>query len=144
MSDVKTAVRVQLASEVAHWTLAAQNLADLDELTPPEAARLEQYLGITVRRELTASAERLEKKIAILRAALYAASSLHELEAVNRLLLQCRQQYFRTETTLAFFADAIRTRTDARLGGLLRACDSLAFRSMSVVLDQVDKRTPVP
>ena len=115
MSDVKTAVRVQLAREVAHWTLAAQNLADLDELAPPEAWRqLEQYLGITVRRELTASAERLEKKIAILRAALYAASSLHELEAVNRLLLQCRQQYFRTETTLAFFADAIRTRTDAR------------------------------
>ena len=144
MSDVATAVRAQLAREVAHWTLAAQNLADLDELAPPEAWRqLEQYLGITVRRELTASAERLERKVAILRAALCAASSLHELKAVNRLLLQCRQQYFRTETTLAFFADAIRTRTDARLGGLLRACDSLAYRSMSVVLDQVDKKTPV-
>jgi hypothetical protein len=144
MSDVTTAVREQLAREVVHWTLAARNLADLDELAPPEAwRRLEQYLGVTVRRELTASSERLEKKVAVLHAALSAASSLHELKAVNRLLLQCRLQYFRTETTLAFFADAIRTRTDASLGGLLRACDSLAYRSMSGVLDQLDKKTPV-
>lgn len=144
MSNVTTAIREQLSRQVAHWTIASRNLSDLDELASAEAWRqLEQYLGITVRQELTLSSERLEKKVALLRAALRAALSLGELKAVNRMLLECRRQYLRTETTLEFFADAIRTRTDARLGGLLRACDSVAYRSMSLVLDQLDKRTPV-
>jgi len=144
MSDVVTAVREQLSRQVAHWTIATRNLSDLDELASADAwGQLERYLGVTVRQELALSSDRLEKKIALLRAALRAALSLQELKAVNRLLLECRLQYLRTETTLEFFADAIRTRTDKRLGGLLRACDSVAYRSMSLVLDQLDKRTPV-
>jgi hypothetical protein len=144
MSEIRAAIRNQMSRQVAHWSLATRNLAELDELASPESWRqLEQYLGITVRRELTESSDRLEKKVALLRAALRAASSIEELKAVNQLLLECRLQYLRTETTLEFFADAIRTRTDARLGGLLRACDSLAYRSMSIVLDQLDKKTPV-
>ena len=68
-----------------------------------------------------------------------AATSLVELEAVNQLLLQFRHRYLRTETTLEFFAKAVRTRTDATLGAHLRACDIIADRSMALVLDQLDK-----
>jgi len=37
-----------------------------------------------------------------------------------------RRAYLRTETTLDFFADAIATRANPRIGALLRAADSLA------------------
>jgi hypothetical protein len=144
MSEVATAIREQLWRQIGHWTLTTNNLSDLDELAPPEAwRRLEQYLGITVRRRLTEASDRLKNRLALLIAALRAASTMQELKAVSQLLVDYRQQFLRTETTLEFFADAIRTRTDAKLGGLLRACDSLAYRSMSIVLDQLDKKTPV-
>jgi hypothetical protein len=143
MADLNTAIRLQLRRQVEHWTAAASRLADADELAPAAAWRqLELYLDLTVRRELAGSAERLSKHAALLTSALSAASSLVELEAVNRLLLQFRHRYLRTEMTLEFFANAIRTRTDAALGALLRACDTIAYRSMALVLDQLDKRTP--
>lgn len=144
MADLIAALRQQLSRQVAHWTDAASRLAELDELAPAEAWRqLEQYLGLTVRRQLLESSERLERRGALLRTALGAASSRAELESVHRLLVDFRRQYLRTETTLEFFAHAIRTRTDAVLGALLRACDTLAYRSMTTVLDQLDKSAPV-
>jgi len=144
MADLMAALRLQLSRQVAHWTFAAAELEELDELAPAAAWReLEQYLGVTVRRKLAESSDRLEKHGALLRAALQAAGSLPELKDVERLLIGFRRQYLRTETTLEFFADAIRTRTDATLGGLLRACDSISYRSMSAVLDRLEKDTPV-
>lgn len=62
---------------------------------------------------------------------------------VRRKLLALRQQYLRTETTLDFFADAINGRTNPQLAALLRACDTLAHRSMAQLLDQIGKTTPV-
>ena len=144
MADRTEVLRSQLSRQVWHWTLAAARLAELDALASREAWRqLEQYLGVTVRKKLADSSERLAKRGTLLRAALQAASNRAELEAVNALLLEYRRNYLHTEKTLDFYADAIRTRTDAVLGALLRACDMLAYRSMSMVLDQLDLRTPV-
>ena len=143
MTDPGFAVRLQLRRQVAHWSLAASMLAELDELAPAEAWRqLERYLGITVRNELAASSERLDRRANLMSAALAAAVTLPELDAVNHLLIDFRRQYLRTETTLDFFAHAIRSRTDATLGSLLRACDTLAYRAMAAVLDQLDKKVP--
>ena len=72
-----------------------------------------------------------------------AAQSPTALAEVRRKLLAFRQQYLRTETTLDFFADAINRRTNAQIAALLRACDTLAHRSMAQLLDQVGKVTPV-
>jgi hypothetical protein len=72
-----------------------------------------------------------------------AAQSPAALAEVRRKLLAFRRQYLRTETTLDFFADAITVRTNSQLAGLLRACDTLAYRSMSQLLDQLGKTTPV-
>ena len=53
MADRTELLRSQLSRQVWHWTLAAARLADLDELAPREAWRqLEQYLGVTVRKQL--------------------------------------------------------------------------------------------
>ena len=143
ISLAQNPVRVQLERQVAHWTLATSRL-NLDELAAPEAwNRLERYLGLSLRKHLAGVVERLERQSKLLRATLEAAESPLALEGLQRQLLAFRRQYLRTETTLDFFADAINTRTDPRLAGMLRACDTLAQRSMNQLLDQVNKPTPV-
>ena len=68
------------------------------------------------------------------------ATALRELQ---QRLLAFRRKFIRAETTLDFYADAINTRTSPHMAGLLRACDILAHRSMSPLLDQLGHTTPV-
>jgi hypothetical protein len=137
------AIQDQTERQVAHWTLAASRLK-LDDLASPEAwAYLEQYLGVSLRRHLTAVIDRLVGQAAVLTAMQRAAQSPTAAAEVRRKLLEFRHQYLRTETTLDFFADAINGRTNPRIAALLRACDTLAQRSMSQLLDQIGKTTPV-
>jgi hypothetical protein len=133
----------QMERQVAHWVSAAQRLA-LDDLASRDAwGHLEQYLGISLRKHLTGVLERLHGEAAALEALQRAARSRAAQVEVHRKLVAFRHQYMRTETTLDFFADALSTRTNPRMGALLRACDSLAHRSMAQLLDQLDKTTPV-
>jgi hypothetical protein len=136
------AIRVQTERQVAHWALAASRLK-LDDLASTEAwGHLERYLGIALRRHLTGVIDRLQGEANVLTAMQRAAQSPVAVAAVRRKLLALRQQYLRTETTLDFFADAINGRTNSQMAALLRACDSLAHRSMSQLLDQLGKTTP--
>jgi hypothetical protein len=144
VDELTTATRTQLAREVAHWISAASRLQFLEEFAAPAAWNgLERYLGIAVRKHLTGVLDRLQRQATLLRSALEAADSAAALESVRRLLLAFRQQYLRAETTLDFYADAVNTRTNPMIAGLLRACDSLAHRSMAQILDQLSKPTPV-
>jgi hypothetical protein len=144
MNDLEVAVRTQLARQVAHWTAAAARLQDLDDLAPPGAWNsLERYLGLSIRQHLTRVVARLNRDATLLKAAFDSALSVADLTAVRRQLLAFRQLYLRVETTLDFYADAINTRTSATLAGLLRACDTLAHRSMAQILDQLGKPTPI-
>ncbi|MCX4672364.1 hypothetical protein OG453_37860 [Streptomyces sp. NBC_01381] len=137
------ATRAQLARQLGHWTAAADRLGALDDLAAPAAwAGLEQYLGVAVRRALTEAVSGLRTRGHILRTALRAAHSPAELDAVRRRLLEFRQGYLRAETSIEFYADAVNTRTSPHIAALLRACDSLAQRSMAAVLDPLLK--PVP
>jgi hypothetical protein len=61
---------------------------------------------------------------------------------VRQRLLDFQRQYLRTEHTLDFFADAINSRTNPQVAAVLRACDTLAQRSMAQVLDALGKTTP--
>ena len=61
---------------------------------------------------------------------------------MRRRLLEFERQYLRTERTLDFFADAINCRTNPQVAALLRACDTLAHRSMAQVLDAIGQTTP--
>lgn len=142
MSDQVAAVRAQIDRQVAHWRLAADRLK-LDDLAAPEAwNRLEQYLGIALRRHLQTVVDRLRAQAAVLEQMNRSATTPAALIEVRRRLLAFRRQYIRSELTLDYFADAINTRTNPRAAALLRACDTLAYRSMSQILDPLGKLTP--
>lgn len=144
MNDIGAAVRTQLARQVGHWANAVTRLQELDDLASPAAwNNLERYLGLAIRRHLAAVVAQLERESTLLQAALAAAVTPAELYAVRRQLLAFRTRYLRVETTLEFFADAINTRTKPEIAGYLRACDTLAHRSMAQLLDQVGKPTSV-
>jgi hypothetical protein len=143
MADVAQ-VRRYLGRQVDHWTAAATRLGRLDDLAGPAAwGQLEQYLGVSVRDHLRKVVERLVRRGDSLRDALAAAESQHELALVRRQLMAFRRLYLRAETTTDFYADAINTRTNPVQGALLRACDTLAYRSMAGVLEPLGHDTPV-
>jgi hypothetical protein len=133
----------QLSRQVSHWTTAAARL-DLDDLASAESwSRLESYMGVSLRKHLGGVIGRLRQEGDVLSASLRVAESITALHALQRRLLAFRRSFMRTETTLDFYADAINTRTSVHMAGLLRACDILAHRSMSLLLDQLGRTTPV-
>jgi hypothetical protein len=144
MSEVDPAAHAQIARQVAHWTAAAARLEKLDDLASPVAwSGLEQYLGMAVRRHLLAVVQAAGREAAVLQATMDSARTPADLVAVRRRLLAFRALYLRVETTLDFFASAINTRTSASVAGLMRACDTLAHRSMAQLLDPLGRETPV-
>jgi len=137
------ALRTQITRQVAHWSMAARRLEDLESLASPNAwLGLERYLGLSVRRSLLSAIERLQQSGAALVAALNVAKTSDDLARVRNDLVVFRRQYLRTETTVDFYADAVNTRTTPRIAALLRACDVLAGRSLALVLDSLGKKTP--
>ena len=137
------AVRAQTDRQVAHWSVAASRL-NLNDLAAPEAwSRLEQYLGVSLRRHLQGVIDRVREGADVLNAMSRAAHTPAALVALRRQLLAFRRQYLRAETTLDYFADAIATRTNPESSALLRACDTLAYRAISQILDQTGKPSPV-
>jgi len=138
------AMRTQAARQVGHWTAAAEALRNLDELASPQAwAGLESYLGLAVRTRLTGVVDRLLAEAAVLRAELRAAETVAAVDAVRRHMLAFTGRYLRAELTVDFFTDAVKTRTTPRLAGLLRACDTLAHRSLAQALEPLDRPVPV-
>lgn len=142
MTDPVLAIRAQVERQVAHWSLAASRLV-LDDLAAPESwSRLEQYLGVSLRRHLQGVIDRVRSAADVLATMNRSAQTPGELVEVHRRLLAFRRQFLRAEMTLDYFADAIATRTNAESAALLRACDSLAYRSMAHILDPLGQATP--
>ncbi|MEV0386035.1 hypothetical protein [Nonomuraea sp. NPDC050643] len=138
------ASRTQVARQVAHWAAAARSLRDLDEMASAQAwAGLESYLGLAIRRHLTGVVDRLLGEAATLKAELAAAETAAALELVQRHVLAFTRRYLRAEITVDFYTDAVKTRTNPRIAGLLRACDTLAYRSLAQPLDQLGRPVPV-
>ena len=142
MLDAQQSLDAQTARQVAHWVLAASRL-DLDELASHESwGRLERYLGLSLRRHLSGVIDRLNAQGRVLVALERDARSPTARAEVRRRLLQFERLYQRTERTLEFFADAINCRTNPQVAALLRACDTLAHRSMAQLLDAIGQNTP--
>jgi len=136
--------RQHLARQIDHWTGAAVRLARLEDLAGAGAwSFLEEYLGVSVRSYLRGVVERMVRRGDVLRRTLDSAETDDDLVLVQRQLLAFRRHYLRAETTVDFYADAINTRTNPVQGGLLRACDTLAHRSMAGVLDPLGYDTPI-
>lgn len=123
--------------------MAALRLGDLEDLASVEAWKsMERYMGIVLRQNLAAAVDRLQRQAAALQAQWSAARTLDDINRVQQQLLAFRQRYLQTETLLDFYADAINSRTSPATAATLRACDVLARRSMSAVLDKLGITTP--
>jgi hypothetical protein len=143
VSDQVAALRTQVARQVAHWTMAVSRLEDLEALASPAAwAGLERYLGVALRQNLTEALTRLQKEAAVLRGRFDAAQTADDLERVRSHVVAFRSRYTRTATLVNFYGDAVNTRTTPNMASLLRACDVMAVRSMTQVLDPLGKTTP--
>lgn len=137
------AEKLQLARQVAHWTVAVTELEDLTRLAASSGwHRLERYLGVALKRTLGECVDRLARHAAVLRAELAAAETDDELARLRGELIGFRQRYLAAEAVLDFYADGINTRTNEALGAYLRACDALASRSMAEILVPLGHRPP--
>jgi hypothetical protein len=135
--------RSHLLRQINHWSLAAERLGRVDDLASPSAwAGLEGYLGMALRDHLRRVAGALRGPLPSLRRGLEEARTEEDLQRLQRRLVAFRARYLRAETAIDFFVDAINTRTNDEIAGLLRACDHMAVESMSAVLETLGK--PVP
>lgn len=135
MSDAVTALRAQVARQVAHWGAATAALGDLESFaSAPAWSSLEQYLGLALRRHLTDAVGRLRLEADALAADLRAARAGADLDRVRRRVIRFRRRYLQTETVMDFYGDAINTRTNPRLAALLSACDAIAVQGMTQAL----------
>jgi hypothetical protein len=140
--DLQQASSAQTGRQVVHWVQAARRL-DLDELASPQSwAHLERYLNVSLRKHLSGVLERLSAKAQVLNSLHQEARSPTAFLALRRQLLEFQRQYLRTERTLDFFADAINCRTNPQVAAVLRACDTLAQRSMAQVLEPIGRIAP--
>ena len=142
MSASADAVRAERFREIEHWKLAVERLADLDALAPTAAWQaLEHYTGVALRQALEVSVGRLRTAAERLETRLCAAPVGDEARLRDDFL-GLRQAFLRTETTLDFYADALATRSQARMAVLLRACDHIATRGMEEALRPLGRQVP--
>ncbi|GLZ16294.1 hypothetical protein Acsp04_65290 [Actinomadura sp. NBRC 104425] len=143
MPDATAALRLQVTRQAAHWRAAVVALADFENFAAASAwANLERHLGVAIRAQLRRSVLHLQRTADVLDAELRAAETLAELDRVRRLVVRFRRRFLRVETALDFYGDAVNTRTSPKIGGLLRACDILAGRSLEQVLGPLGLPTP--
>jgi hypothetical protein len=134
---------MQVARQVAHWTMAVSRLEDLEALASPGAwDGLERYLGVALRQNLAEAVARLQKEAAVLRSQFSAAQTADDLERIRSRVVAFRSRYMRTATLVDFYGGAVNTRTNPKISALLRACDEMAVRSMAQVLEPLGKATP--
>ena len=135
-------LRQDFAREVAHWTVAAERLADLDAVAPPQAWQaLEHYLGVALRQALNTVVARVRSLAQDFDVHLRSQSDT-TTEELQQLLVALRQAYLRAETAVDFYADALATRSAPRIAALLRACDHLTTRSMAEALTPLGREVP--
>ena len=98
MASSADAIKLQIARQVAHWTLAAARLRELENLASPMAWEgLERHLGAALQRSLLGSVAELEKAGASLKAALSEAESSGAFQLVREQLGGFKTRYVRTE-----------------------------------------------
>jgi hypothetical protein len=137
------AIKLQLARQVAHWSIAAAELSDVSRLASSVAWRsLERHLGVALEQTLRQAVNQLAREVHVLQAELVAAETMAQLDRLRGDLHAFRDRYLAVEKVLAFYGHVVNTRTQDRLGAYLRACDVLARRAMASVLEPLGRRLP--
>jgi hypothetical protein len=141
--DPTAGLRVQVARQVAHWRAATVGLQDPENFASAAAWKaLEGYLEIALREHLVESVDRLKRDADALVTDLHRALGADQLEELRLRVIRFRRRYLQLETALDFYGDAVNTRTNRRISGLLSACDRLAVASMRPVLEPLGR--PIP
>lgn len=142
-AGLSTNARQQLMRQATHWTQAAARLQHLEDLAAPEAWRgLDQYLNTSLRESLLASVTRLLERGRSLLSDVSQLTSPWQAAKLQEDLSTYRTRYFKVETTIDFFTDAINTRTNPDMAAMLKACDYMASQSMRKLLQPIGLNTP--
>jgi hypothetical protein len=132
--------RARVEQELQHWQLGIAALADMDLIAAPAAwNNLEVYLRAQVRERLVGAVRQLGLDAARIFGGFAAGVPTAE---IRRQVLWIRSRYLQVETILDFYGDAVNTRTNAALGGLLRGLDTIATDSLAAGLQPLG--LPVP
>jgi len=133
----------QVARQLGHWAQAASRLSKLEDLASLSAwESLGLYLNTALKNSLQQSLTRLQQNALIIQSQLDEAKSVNQLKHLEIQLDKFKRKYLQTETMLDFYTDAINTRTNNDMAALLRACDSIAYNSMKMILEPLGKKTP--
>jgi hypothetical protein len=137
------ALRRQVLRQLSHWEGAAERLDDFEANASPAAwARLERYVGVTLRTELKDARGQLKHEAMAVRAAFTAARNRIELERVADQVSQLRDRYLQSELLVDFYVDAVQSRANAEVGAQLRACDVMAERAILTALEPLGLHPP--
>jgi hypothetical protein len=129
--------------QLDHWRRAIDRLGDLESLAPiPVWQGLEHYTGQSLRRALLDAVDVLRRVAATLEAEIWTVATDEQSERWRGRLIGLRRAYFRTESMIDFFGDALATRAPSRVAALLRACDHLARRAMQQILLPLGRQIP--
>ena len=134
--------REDILRQLNHWLYASQRLRKFEEIASVEAwTRIEAYTGQSLREVLSRSVDTLCHQGEKYRKELLAQASpdLSTFRARVRLL---RDRYFKTETLLDFYGDAINSRASEYTAALLTGCDVLARMSMHPILQTLGQKSP--
>lgn len=135
--------RSQIRRQVNHWREASIRLSNLDNLASLKSwDNLETYMGISIRNTLLEATNRLKIQGEILQLQMNRVNSEKDTQELRNKLIEYRNQYLQTETTLHFFTDAINTRTNDYIASFLRACDIISQKSLLELLDKFTLPTP--
>ncbi|REE87377.1 hypothetical protein A8990_10922 [Paenibacillus taihuensis] len=138
------ALREQVLRQCTHWREAASRIGDLDNFAAAEAwQRLERYLGVSLRRSLLTAVEALMKDAERLDSRARRARTEEEFELVRQDVVTFRNRYMQTEMVLDFYGQAVNTRTNPKVAAILRACDTMARKSMEAILEPLGKPVPL-
>ena len=136
-------LRRQVLRQLSHWEGAAERLDDFEATATPAAwAKLESYVGVTLRGELKEARDQLKREAAAVRAGFAAARGRPELDRVANQVARLRDRYLQTELLVDFYVDAVRSRGNPEVGAQLRACDVMAERAIVTALEPLRLTTP--
>jgi hypothetical protein len=143
MISQQDSIVFELRGEIAHWQTAMVGLSDLENFAATGAWQsLERYVGVALRRHLTSLIGATQLELDALQTDLRAASAVDDLRRCHGRVTRFRRRFLQLETVLSFYGNAVRSRTSAALGELLRAFDFLAAESMRAALRPLRLDTP--
>jgi hypothetical protein len=97
---------------------------------------------VAIEKSLRESVLHLSREANALEAQVTAADTPLRVQTLHTDLIAFRSRFLAVEKQLEFYGDAVNSRTDERLGTYLRACDTLVFRAMDVVLKPLGRKPP--